>query len=212
MYFQMRLCLPNLSKLIMRQDKGPFCQKNLKTKKNLFHPILKIGQGKGPFHQNNLKTQSFPQRQKIQNFLVVRISRTKTFQTERVNCFRNKNALRVRKSLLQTCHFYHEFVNFQIVRYLPNLSTFIAIGLSSNHLWIFKLWVLRQIFSHSSHFQVFKWGVVRQFFPHSSQLICHPIICEFSKCALVAKSLQIHRNQSFSNYALFAKFFLNCRN
>ena len=97
-------------------------------------PILKIGQGKGPFHQNNLKTQSFPQRQKIQNFLVVRISRTKTFQTERVNCFRNKNALRVRKSLLQTCHFYHEFVNFQIVRYLPNLSTFIAIGLSSNHL------------------------------------------------------------------------------
>ena len=134
MYFQMRLCLPNLSKLIMRQDKGPFCQKNLKTKKNLFHPILKIGQGKGPFHQNNLKTQSFPQRQKIQNFLVVRISRTKTFQTERVNCFRNKNALRVRKSLLQTCHFYHEFVNFQIVRYLPNLSTFIAIGLSTNHL------------------------------------------------------------------------------
>ena len=130
----MRLCLANLSKLIMRQDKGPFCQKNLKTKKNLFHPILKIGQGKGPFHQNNLKTQSFPQRQKIQNFLVVRISRTKTFQTERVNCFRNKNALRVRKSLLQTCHFYHEFVNFQIVRYLPNLSTFIAIGLSSNHL------------------------------------------------------------------------------
>ena len=97
-------------------------------------PILKIGQGKGPFHQNNLKTQSFPQRQKIQNFLVVRISRTKTFQTERVNCFRNKNALRVRKSLLQTCHFYHEFVNFQIVRYLQNLSTFIAIGLSSNHL------------------------------------------------------------------------------
>ena len=63
----------------MRQDKGPFCQKNLKTKKNLFYPILKIGQGKGPFHQNNLKTQSFPQRQKIQNFLVVRISRTKNF-------------------------------------------------------------------------------------------------------------------------------------
>ena len=152
LYVQMRLCLPNLSKLIMRQDKGPFCQKNLKTKKNLFYPILKIGQGKGPFHQNNLKTQSFPQRQKIQNFLVVRISRTKTFQTECVNCFRNKNALRVRKSLLQTCHFYHEFVNFQIVRYLPNLSTFIAIGLSPNHLWIFKLWFLRHIFPHSSHF------------------------------------------------------------
>ena len=108
--------------------------------------------------------------------------------------------------------FYHEFVNFQIVHYLPNISTVIAIGLSSNHLWIFKLWVLRKIFPHSSHFQVFKWGVVRQFFPHSSQLICHPIICEFSKCALVAKSLQIHRNQSFSNHALFAKFFLNCRN
>ena len=109
---------------------------------------MKIGQVKGPFHQNNLKTQSFPQRQKIKNFLVVRISRTKTFQTERVNCFRNKNALRVRKSLLQTCHFYHEFsnctlfakpfhincnwliiqsfVNFQIVGFTTNLSPFIA--------------------------------------------------------------------------------------
>ena len=171
MYVQMRLCLPNLSKLIMRQDKGPF---------------WKLGRVRAHF----IKIQ----RQKIQNFLVVRISRTKTFQTECVNCFRNKNALRVRKSLLQTCHFYHEFVNFQIVRYLPNLSTFIATGLSSNHLWIFKLWVLRQIFPHSSHFQVFKWGVVRQFFPHSSQIICHPIICEFSKCASVAKSLHIHRN------------------
>ena len=55
-----------------------------------------------------------------------------------------------------------------------NRSTIIAINLSSNHLWNFKLWVLRQIF------------------PHSSQLTCHPIFCEFSNEALFAKSFHIH--------------------
>ena len=35
------------------------------------------------------------------------------------------------------------FVNFQIVRYLHKISTFIAINLSFDHFWIFKLCVVR---------------------------------------------------------------------
>ena len=69
-------------------------------------------------------------------------------------------------------------VNFQVVGCSPNLSTYIAINLSSNHFWIFK------------------WGVVRQIFPHSSQLTYTylSIICEFSSCALSAKSFHNHCN------------------
>ena len=118
-------------------------------------------------------------------------------------------------------------VIFQIVRCSPNLSTFIAIDLSSNHLWIFKLCVFRQYFDNycnwlinesnvnfqvvgcspnlstyiainlsSNHFWIFKWGVVRQIFPHSSQLTYTylSIICEFSSCALSAKSFHNHCN------------------
>ena len=156
------------------RTKAHFVKRIEKLKKSLFHQIWKIGQGKGPFHQNTeTKNSKLSGRQNItyQNF-----------------------PDRVCKLFSQQKRAKSAQIAFQIVRYLPNLSTFVAIGLSSNHLWIFKLWVLRQIFPHSSHFQVFKWGVVRQFFPHSSQLICHPIICEFSKCALVAKSFHIHRN------------------
>ena len=81
--------------------------------------------------------------------------------------------------------FYHEFVNFQIVHYLPNISTAIAIGLSSNHLWIFKL------------------CVICKFFPHSSQLTCHPIIRDFSNCALFAKSFHINCNiEAFVNFQI----------
>ena len=141
---------------------------------------------------------------------------------------------------------------FQIVCCLPNLSTFIAIDLSSNQMWIFKLCVVCQIFPYSSqltchpiicelskmcvfrqyfhnycnwliiqsnvnfqivscspnlstyiainlssnHFWIFKWGVVRQIFPHSSQLTYTylSIICEFSSCALSAKSFHNHCN------------------
>ena len=153
MYFQMRLCLPNLSKLIMRQDKGPFCQKNLKTKKNLFRPILKIGQGKGPFHQNNLKTQSFPQRQKIQNFLVVRISRTKTFQTECVNCFRNKNALRVRKSLFKLYVICQTFPHSSQLAYHPIICEFSNCGFYDKSFPIHRIFKFSNeaLFANSFH-------------------------------------------------------------
>ena len=63
-----------------------------------------------------------------------------------------------------------------------NLSTIIAIDLSSNQMWIFKLCFFRQIF------------------PHTSQLTSYLIVCEFSNEALFAKSL---------NNVLFAKSFHN---
>ena len=90
--------------------------------------------------------------------------------------------------------FYHEFVNFQIVHYLPNISTVIAIGLSSNHLWIFKLWVLRQIFPHS----------------------CYLIICELSIEMLFSESFQIHHNHliicEFFKLCVFRQIFLSYPN
>ena len=150
----------------MRQDKGPFCQKNLKTKKKSI-PSIQIGQGKGPFHQNDLKTQSFPQRQKIQNFLVVRISRTKTFQTERVNCFRNKNALRVRKSLLQTCHFYHvicqTFPHSLQLAYHPIICEFSNCGVyDKSFCWIFPNSSNCALFAKSFHIHC-NWLIIQSF-------------------------------------------------
>ena len=76
-------------------------------------------------------------------------------------------------------------MNFQVVRCSPNLSTLLAFDLSSNHLWIFKLCVFCKIF------------------PHSSQLTCHPIIRDFSNCALFAKSFHINCNiESFLNFQI----------
>ena len=91
--------------------------------------------------------------------------------------------------------------------YLRNLSTINAIKLTSNHLWIFKLCVVRQIFPHTSnYFWIFKLCVVHQTFPPSLQLTYHPIICEFSNCAFFAKSFHHHCNwltiQSFVNFQI----------
>ena len=81
-------------------------------------------------------------------------------------------------------------VNFQIVHCPASLSTLIAIDSSSDHSLIFKL------------------CLVLQFIPHSLHLSCHPIICEFSNCALPCisfHSLQLTRHQiicEFSNWVL----------
>ena len=116
-------------------------------------PILKIGQGKGPFHQNNLKTQSFPQRQKIQNFLVVRISRTKTFQTECVNCFRNKNALRVRKSLFKLYVICQTFPHSLQLAYHPIICEFSNCGFYDKSFPIHRIFKFSNeaLFANSFH-------------------------------------------------------------
>ena len=44
-YFQTRRCSPDLSKFIMRQDKSPFCQKNLNTQSIPSHFENRAGQG-----------------------------------------------------------------------------------------------------------------------------------------------------------------------
>ena len=90
----------------MRQGKGPFCQKNLKTQSIPSHFENRAGQG--PISSKESIPIYSTEAKEIQNFPVVRISHTKTFRTERVNRFCDKNAPRVCTSLLQTCHFYHE--------------------------------------------------------------------------------------------------------
>ena len=102
-YFQTRRCSPDLSKFIMRQDKSPFCQKNLNTQSIPSHFENRAGQG--PISSKESKNSIYSTEKKIQNFPIVRTSRTRTFQTERVNRFCDKNALIVHKSLLQTCNF-----------------------------------------------------------------------------------------------------------
>ena len=90
--------------------------------------------------------------------------------------------------------------------YLRNLSTINAIKLTSNHLWIFKLCVVRQIFPHTSnYFWIFKLCVVHQTFPHSLQLTYHRIICEFSNCAFFANISTIIALDLSSNHSCILK-------
>ena len=112
-------------------------------------------------------------------------------------------------------------------RCLPNLSTFIAVNLSSDHFKflesaLFAKFVHNQcnrLISQSfvnfqilffceffPHFHIFKLCIVCQNFPYSSQLTCQLIICEFSNSALFTKSFHIHRNylviQLFVNFQI----------
>ena len=77
------------------------------------------------------------------------------------------------------------FSNLKIVRCPVIHSTFIAIDLTSDHLWIFKLCVFLHLF------------------PHSLQSTCHSIIFWFWNCALFCISFHIDCNRlailSFSN-------------
>ena len=76
---------------------------------------------------------------------------------------------------------FQSFVNFQVVRCLPNLSTIIAIDLSFIDKLVIQSFVNFQIVccspnlstfnantSSSDHLFIFKQGVVRQIFPNSS--------------------------------------------
>ena len=111
--------------------------------------------------------------------------------------------------LQSTCYPIMQVSNIKIVRSPAIHSTIIAIDLTSDHLWIFKLSVFLHLFPHflqsirypimqvsnieivrcpafhstfiaidmtSDYLWIFKFFLVTHLFPHSLQLTCHPII------------------------------------